>query len=215
MQFNDGYYALPAHEWQRPSLEGEQLLLDSFADLVADSHMGDGGRYRFRRYGKWRLQHGQLSKIDGSSIYQELHDNPLNGGVERTFAPLAPAQAENPFVEALILADAERLQLPQQQLFEVGFHCVRIVATPEAAGKPTPEGIHRDAEAYTVQHLIDRQGVRGGVFSAYDEDKRPVFHWLQLQRWDSLFFQGTLWHSASPIEGDGHRDILLIDFEPR
>ena len=215
MQFKDGYFALPASQWQIPQVEGQERLVAGFADLVPDGHMGDGGRYRFRRYGKWRLQQGQLERLKGSSIYQELHDNPLNGGVERTFAELSSAQTDNPFVEALILADAQRLGLPSDQVFEVGLHCVRIVATPEAAGKPTPEGIHRDAEAYTVQHLINRQGIRGGVFSAYDDEKRPVFHWLQLERWDSLFFVGSLWHSASPIQGDGHRDILLIDFDPR
>ena len=209
-----GYCALPAVDWGIPDLEGEAALLQGFEDLVQDTHMADGGSYRYRRYSRMLWQRGELSWLEGNSIYQDLKDNPLNGGINRTFAPLPEELLNNPFLRGVVLRDADLLGLSGN--WQVGIHCVRILARPEVPGQPTPEGIHRDAECYTVQHLVSRKNVRGGVFTAYDEEKHPVFHWLQLHRWDTLFFRGSLWHSATPVESDegGHRDILLIDFEP-
>lgn len=209
-----GYSALPHDRWVRPEVEGEARFVAGYDDLVADRYMADGGTYRLRRYSRLLWQNGRLFPLEGNSIYQELQDNPLNGGVRRTFAALPPGLLENSFLQAVIQSDATHLELEGD--WQVGIHCVRILARPSQPGLPTPEGIHRDAEHYTVQHLISRQGVRGGVFSAYDERKCPIFHWLQLHRWDTLFFCGRLWHSATPVESKegGHRDILLIDFEP-
>lgn len=209
-----GWRAVPAAQWGVPQVAGEDELVASWEDLVQDQHMADGGCYRFRRYSRLLWSQGSLSELSGNSIYQELIDNPLNGGVQRTFAPVLPEVLANPFLRAVILQDARALSLRGD--WQVGIHCVRILARPARPGLPTPEGVHRDAETYTVQHLIARRQVRGGVFTGYDEQKRPVFHWLQLQRWDTLYFQGKLWHSATPIESesDGYRDILLIDFVP-
>jgi hypothetical protein len=209
-----GWSAVPVSLWQVPAVAGEEQLVASWENLVQDQHMADGGCYRFRRYSRLLWQDGALSDLAGNSIYQELIDNPLNGGVQRTFAPLLPELLANPFLQSVIQRDAQLLAL--KGAWQVGIHCVRILARPLRPGLPTPEGVHRDAETYTVQHLIGRHAVRGGVFTGYNEEKQPVFHWLQLHRWDTLYFQGKLWHSATPVEsdGDGHRDILLIDFVP-
>lgn len=209
-----GYWARPADRWVRPSVPGEEALLASWGQLVQDQHMADGGTYRFRRYSRMLWSQGGLRPLEGNSIFQELKDNPLNGGVLRTFEPIPPKLLENPFLQGVVQSDAEALGL--QGDWQVGLHCVRILARPSQPGLPTPEGIHRDAEHYTVQHLIGRNQVKGGVFTAYDQDKRPIFHWLQLNTWDALFFVGSLWHSATPVESHqgGYRDILLVDFEP-
>lgn len=208
-----GYCAVPAAVWPDLNASGRDELMASWHSLAEDAHMADGGRYRFRRYSRLLWSDGQLTEMDGNSIYQELADNPLNGGVQRTFEPLLPAVLSNPYLQAVIQEDARALGLRGD--WRVGLHCVRILARPRQPGLPTPEGIHRDAEAYTVQHLIRRERVRGGVFTGYDELKQPVFHWLQLHPWDTLYFQGKLWHSASPVESEqqGHRDILLVDFD--
>ena len=209
-----GWSAVPAAQWPIPQVAGEDQLVASWEGLVQDRHMADGGCYRYRRYSRMLWLDGTLSELEGNSIFQELVDNPLNGGVQRTFAPLLSDVLANPFLQSVILQDARCLGL--EGAWQVGIHTVRILARPSRPGLPTPEGVHRDAETYTVQHLIARRQVRGGVFTGYDQEKRPVFHWLQLQRWDTLYFQGALWHSATPIESDsdGYRDILLIDFVP-
>ena len=189
--------------------------------------MGDGGRYRFRRFSRFlaKVENAEvgLEHLQGSSILQSIEDNPLNGGVERTFEPLEAEISSSLLLRELIAHDIRVIQTVDSRLFGepvvVGVHQGRIVALPESLGRPTPEGVHRDAEAYTFQHFWHRDGIQGGEFSAYDENKNQVFRWLQTERLDSVLFTGTTWHSASPISclGDserGYRDIFLIDFNP-
>jgi hypothetical protein len=100
----------------------------------------------------------------------------------------------------------------------VGVHQVRIVARGQSTGLPTPEGIHRDRERFTFQHFMARHNVVGGEFRAYDQQKTLCFAWLQEDCLDTVMFEGTTWHSATPIaardpHGEGYRDIFLIDFD--
>lgn len=222
-----GYLALPA-TLVRGSLPSELLprlrdLQESFADLVKDEFMADGGTYRFRRYSRFRLEGDQLAPLEGHSILQSREENPLNGGVVRTFAPLQASVANHPLLGALIWHDAGVAKECWPELFEkavqVGVHQVRIVTRVGESGLPTPEGIHLDGESFTFQHFIRRENARGGEFRAYDQSKRLVFSWLQEESLDSVAFRGTTWHSATPITTnpdaqEGHRDIFLIDFDP-
>lgn len=222
-----GYGALSADEvcGALPStalLELESLR-HSFSELVQDTFMNDGGTYRFRRYSRFRLEDMTLSPLAGHSIQQTREENPLNGGLLRTFAPLAESTHAHPLLRALILHDAEVASCCEGSVFEgpvqVGVHQVRIVAVGEQAGMPTPEGVHLDGESFTFQHFMGRDGVSGGEFFAYDQNKAPVFSWLQEACLDSVVFRGTTWHSATPITCNpgvpkGHRDIFLVDFDP-
>ena len=199
-------------------LTSQDEFLRAWTELEQDQFMGDGGTYRLRRYSRFTLQRGQLRLREGNSIYQSLHDNPLNGGIERTYSPLQPHIASHPILLHWIRRDSELLELGEGP-WTVGVHQVRIVARGRELGQPTPEGIHLDGESYTVLHMIGRHNIEGGVFSAYNSDKKPVFHWRQTRLWDTLAFTGTTWHGATPIrarqpeQGDGYRDILLIDFD--
>lgn len=211
------------------ALEHLPLVLDSFARLVRDPHMGDGGTYRYRRYARFAVANAEqgldrsLTLLEERSIFQTVEDNPVNGGVVRTFAPLAPEIAHGPFLQALIAWDLQRAlacdpELESRRLV-VGVHQVRIVAQGGEEGLPTPEGVHRDAERFTFQHFMARQHISGGEFRAYDQERRFAFGWQQEECLDTVMFEGDTWHSATPIrwtgEGDqGHRDILLIDFDP-
>lgn len=182
--------------------------------------MGDGGTYRFRRFSRFRFDStsGHLEALSDTSIYQSLEDNPLNGGVRRTFEGLRPEIAHDPLLQAMVRFDFANLPA-WPGLWVVGIHQVRIHAQGQSPGKPTPEGIHIDAETFTVQHLIGRTNIEGGVFKAYNAKRQPVFEWLQTQPLDSMFFTGTTLHSATDIhcaspERPGYRDIFLIDFDP-
>lgn len=222
-----GYALLPSHLVRNglplSALQELESLQTSFAGLVQDRHMNDGGTYRFRRYSRFRLEMGQLQPLEGNSILQSTEDNPLNGGVVRTFAPLSPIIAAHPLLRALIISDAKLACQCQEELaagpLQVGVHQVRIVAVEGASGLPTPEGIHLDGESFTFQHFLGRHDASGGAFQAYDQDKKLVESWLQQECLDSVVFRGTTWHSATPITCNpgalrGHRDVFLIDFDP-
>lgn len=89
------------------------------------------------------------------------------------------------------------------------------------SGHPTPEGVHRDDETYTAQHLIARHNIAGGINHFYGSGSDPTIDpeavWEQTSYFDSYYFDRSIWHSVSPIDcrnpGDaGHRDVILIDF---
>jgi len=178
--------------------------------------MADGGKYRFRRYGLYQLSAttGRLSHIPDASFYQSIEINPLNGGENRSFAP---------FLHELIRFDFAQLTSKKhiENDWLIGVHQIRITATTGVQGNPTPEGIHRDDETYTAQHLIARHNIGDGINYFYgsgsEPTTRPQAVWKQQCYFDSYYFDRSLWHSVSPIvsgnrDGDAHRDVILIDF---
>ncbi len=218
---------VPAYEFSFPPAlhESIDLFRRDWEHLEPDLYMADGGRYRLRRYGLYQLsaRSNRLSHIPDASFYQSSKTNPLNGGEHRHFAPLAADTVNNPFLRELIRFDFAQLTSKKhiEDDWLVGIHQIRILATTGVTGNPTPEGIHRDDETYTAQHLIARHNIGGGINYFYGSGPEPSIHphavWKQKFYFDSYYFDRSLWHSVSPIttgnrEGGGHRDVLLIDF---
>jgi len=222
------HYALvPSHEFSfAPELsESSERFRQDWEHLEPDPYMADGGDYRFRRYGLFKLSTttGRLSHIPSAPFYQSVKINPLNGGKHRRFAPLASDTVKNPFLGALIRFDIAQLTTNRhiENDWLIGVHQIRIIATPGVPGNPTPEGIHRDDENYTSQHLISRQNIGGGINYFYGNGPEatgvPQSVWEQKSYFDSYYFDRSQWHSVSPIVsgkhgGGGYRDVILIDF---
>ena len=221
------YALVPGHEFSfSPALhEARELLWRDWEHLEPDPCMADGGKYRFRRYGLYRLSAstGHLTHVPDASFYQSIEINPLNGGEDRHFAPLAADTVRNPFLRELMQFDFAQLTSKKQieDDWLIGVHQIRITATNGVQGNPTPEGIHRDDENYTAQHLVARHNIGGGINHFYgsgrEPTRRPRAVWKQESYFDSYYFDRSLWHSVSPItsgdrDGDGHRDVILIDF---
>jgi hypothetical protein len=142
--------------------------------------MADGGRYRLRRYGVFKLSAttGRLTHNPGASFYQSIEINPVNGGEHRHFAPLDADTIKNPFLRKLILFDFAQLTSKKhiEDDWLIGVHQIRILATTGVRGNPTPEGTHRDDENYTAQHLISRQNIGGGINYFYGNGSEPTEH---------------------------------------
>ncbi len=221
------YALVPSRKFSFPTAlhESAKLFRRDWEHLELDPYMADGGKYRLRRYGLYQLSAttGRLAYIPGACFYQSIEINPLNGGEQRHFAPLAADTVNNPFLGDLIWFDFA--QLPSKKHIEddwlVGIHQIRILATTGVPGNPTPEGIHRDDETYTAQHLISRHNINGGINYFYGSGPKPTRHpqavWKQESYFDSYYFDRSIWHSVSPIasgdcDGDGYRDVILIDF---
>lgn len=221
------YALIPAHDFLfTPAMQEsiEAFRLD-WEHLEADPYMADGGNYRFRRYGLFRLSAttGELSAIAGASFYQSAKINPLNGGQPRHFAPLTADIASNAFLREVILFDFAQLTANKHidDDWLIGVHQIRILAADGIPGNPTPEGTHRDDENFTAQHLIGRHNISGGINYFYGNGPAPTecpqVVWEQQVYFDSYYFDRSLWHSVSRIvlgdgDGDGYRDVLLIDF---
>jgi hypothetical protein len=222
------HYALvPSHHFSfsPDSNDSGEVFMRDWAHLEPDPYMADGGSYRSRRYGLYQLSAttGHLGHIPDASFYQSIEINSLNGGEQRHFAALGVDTVENPFLRELILFDLAQLTSNKhiEDDWLIGVHQIRIIATLGAPGNPTPEGIHRDDEYYTSQHLISRHNIGGGINYFYGNGREPTgvpqADWTQKSYFDSYYFDRSLWHSVSPIvsgegDGGGHRDVLLIDF---
>ena len=62
---------------------------ESWSDLEVDTYMGDGGRYRRRRFAVYAAaRQGAIVRGPHQPHYQGLDYNTLNGGIERWFKPV-------------------------------------------------------------------------------------------------------------------------------
>ena len=208
--------------------DSREIFVSEWDTLKLDLHMADSGSYRLRRYGVFEINQAslQLTYQSNSTFYQNLETNPLNGGINRKFSELLKSTIENHFLHSLIKLDFKSLpsSITRKNIsWRIGVHQIKIKSYPGCPGNPTPEGIHRDDEAFTVQHLIHRHNIAFGENLFYGDSKIPSLdakiRWLQKDFFDSYYFDKSIWHSVSPIESldginEGYRDVLLLDFVP-
>lgn len=197
-----------------------------FADLPADEYLPGGGKYRFRRYGRFRFLpcSGELTPMPQVDYFQSADINRVTGGYIRKFAPLSAGAFANPFLRELIRFDFNLFPVgraERQSVWEVQAHLIRVIASAGEQGHPTPEGIHRDGAEYASVHLAELLNARGGDVSLYDDDKRLLASFRLAGVMDCYFFHdASLWHQASPISPidkshQATRSILTFDYHHR
>src|SRR6201997_1290018 len=74
----------------------------SWEDLGLDAYMADGGRYRRRRFAAFRASSDGITRKPHQPHYQSRDYNPLNGGVERWFLPVADAIGAHPALHGIL-----------------------------------------------------------------------------------------------------------------
>jgi hypothetical protein len=100
-------------------------------------------------------------------------------------------------------------------------HQMRIVATPQAPGLPTPEGIHQDGTDFHTLHLFRRDNIEGGETTIYGLDREPIFRCTMRDVLDTLILEDPrIMHAVTPVAAAdgktvGNRDIFGIDFHYR
>ncbi|MGH8546981.1 MAG: 2OG-Fe dioxygenase family protein, partial [Gammaproteobacteria bacterium] len=212
-----------------PDMEGHwEELRGDWNHLPADACLKDSGRYRFRRYDRFffRPVSGDLRPLPHTAFFQGKGFNKLHGGIKREFAALRKLTFDNIFLRELIKFDFSQFSpksTTMQKPWEVGIHEIRIVAEPAAAGKPTPEGPHRDGYKFIAMHLIRRQNILGGVTTICDKRKQPLQALTLLDPLDSVYVEDSrVIHDVTPIYSEknnvpGIRDMLIVtyDYHPR
>ena len=78
------------------SLEALGALAPSWNDLPPDDYLRDGGRYRQRRHACFVVGADDCVRVPHRAHYQPLDYNALHGGLQRWFAPMAPATVDAP-----------------------------------------------------------------------------------------------------------------------
>jgi hypothetical protein len=197
-------------------------LTACWEDLPLDEELADGGSYRHRRYGRLSVRSGDTgitaSPLPHAPFQQSADDIPIYGGRQRVFAPMSQETLMRPALLSLVGFDTYvAAELTGISDWAVNVHLIRIIAEPNAPGLPTPEGKHRDGHAFVGMHMMRRQ-CHGGDSIVY-RDGRPPMRLTLMRPLDSLIVDDkAVTHEVTPIssngEGNGVRDMLLVDLNP-
>jgi hypothetical protein len=221
-----GFVALEASRF-RP-LVGEAALGDwstfarSWEHLEIDEYMADGGRFRRRRFARFSAAGLVVRREPHGPHFQGREYNALNGGIDRWFEPVTEAIAEHPVTRRLldlcvdVFTNASTDSGPPAWRIEM--HQFRIEPSPSEAGKPTPEGMHRDGVDWVFVGLVARTGVAGGVTGIGDARGRSLGAFTLSEPMDAVFLDDhRVRHGVTPIEiltpgVPAHRDVLVLTF---
>ena len=205
--------------WLEP---GWEAFAQSWNGLAEDRYMADGGRYRRRRFAVFRVERGTIVRLPHQPHFQALTYNRLNGGVARWFAPVSDAIATHPITRR-ILGEAAALfdtALPSGGAsWHVEMHQFRIAARQDAAGLPTPEGVHRDGVDGVVVMLVGRSNVASGITEIFDPHGGKLGAFTLARPGDTVFLDDArVFHGVTPIVplDPAHpalRDVLVVTFQ--
>lgn len=171
-----------------------------WAHLTLDTYMGDGGTYRFRRYGEFETRPGyERRQLPHAPYEQPQYINSLNGNVARKFDPLEPGFVDHLVLSRLLdwLTKLCDQCIGQACRWNIRLHPYRITTDGSGAGHPTPEGLHRDGVDFISTVMVCRRNVIGGETTITDADGQ-------------VLWQRTLLHSMDLLIGDDHRTMHSV-----
>lgn len=197
---------------------------ESWNDLEVDTYMGDGGRYRRRRFGVYEAERqGTIVRGAHQPHYQGLSYNNLNGGIERWFKPVTDEIGDGASMRTILeYCRALFCRLaPETAKWHVEVHQFRIEAKTGEQGKPTPEGMHRDGVDYVLVLLINRRNIASGTTTVHDLDKRALGSFTLTDPLDAaLVDDARCYHGVTPVEPENpaqpaYRDVLVVTFKKK
>ena len=197
---------------------------ESWGDLEVDTYMGDGGRYRRRRFGVWHAgRQGAIQRGTHQPHYQGVNYNTLNGGIERWFKPITDEIGNGASMRTILeycRALFSKLA-PETAQWHIEGHQFRIEARQGELGKPTPEGLHRDGVDYVLVLLIARRNIRSGTTTVHDLDRRVLGSFTLTDPLDAaLVDDARCYHGVTPVEPENpaqpaYRDVLVVTFKKK
>lgn len=203
-----GQLAIAADHWA--------ALVRSWNDLGPDLYMADGGRYRRRRHATFACDQGRFTRKPHQPHFQSRDYNPLNGDVQRWFDPVEQATIDNGAMHSIFAFCARSFPLAGPQHVEM--HQFRIEASLAEAGRPTPEGMHRDGVDWVFVMLVDRRNVGEGVTRIGAPDGQPLGEFTLAQAGDAVLIDDhRILHGVTEIHGvdpaqPAWRDALVLTF---
>jgi hypothetical protein len=190
---------------------------ESWNHLAVDNWMADGGRYRRRSFAVFRVGPDAIVREVHQPHFQERLNNPLNGGVDRWFAPTSNEVAGGTVLRTLLRAVTGIIEWGTgSRLWHVEVHQFRITAGVGQVGSPTPEGVHRDGVDWVFMMFIDRFGVSGGETEIHSIDGEFIDRFTLKQPLEAVCLNDKrLLHGATPIAclpscSEGYRDVLVV-----
>ncbi|WP_439594318.1 2OG-Fe dioxygenase family protein [Falsiroseomonas sp.] len=196
----------------------------SWDGMPLDQHMADGGRYRRRRHAVLSARAGMpgLVREADAPHWQARDHNPLNGGIQRHFEPIPRAITASAGFAGI--ADWARQAFDAAdpgQDWHIEAHQFRIEAAPDAAGRPTPEGMHRDGVDWVLVLLVRRENVDEGVTEIATPDGTRLGAFTLTEPLDAVLLDDhRILHGVTPVvphdaSRPAWRDVLVLTFRRR
>jgi len=209
-------------EAHRPLMDWNRFA-DSWDDLVVDNYMADHGRYRKRRHAVYSVSAaGAIERLLAQPHVQAIEYNPLNGGIERWFEPVREDVGKGPTMRSILSWCAQLFgELLPGVDWHVEVHQFRIEAQGFVAGKPTPEGMHRDGVDYVLVLLLQRRNIDSGTTMIGDDDKGFFSSFTLTEPFDAaLVDDRKVFHGVTAVEAHdankpAYRDVLVVTFRQK
>lgn len=191
----------------------------SWNTLGDDGYLAARGRHRRRRHAVFAAgADGAIRHEPHQPHYQSLTYNTLQGGIERWFEPVAPAIAEGASLRRILAfcRDGFGALAPQVASWRIEAHQFRIEARADAAGEPTPEGVHRDGVDYVLVLLVDRENIERGTTTIHAPDGRELGQFTLARAFDAaLLDDHRVFHGVTPVVPKdpaqaAYRDVLVV-----
>ena len=204
------------------SLADWPVFAASWNTLGDDRYLAARGRHRRRRHAVFTADaDGAIRREPHQPHYQSLAYNALQGGIERWFEPLDPAIADGASLRRILAfcRDGFGALAPKTRNWRIEVHQFRIEACADAAGEPTPEGVHRDGVDYVLVLLIDRENIERGTTTVHAPDGRELGQFTLVQAFDAaLLDDRRVFHGVTPVVPKdpaqaAHRDVLVVTFK--
>ena len=183
--------------------------------------MADGGRYRRRRHAVFMARdQGAITRAAHQPHYQSRHYNTLNGGIERWFEPVEAEIGASATCMALLALcrDVFSTVSPATPAWHIEMHQFRIEAKPGAAGKPTPEGMHRDGVDFVLVMMVKRTNIKSGETIMTSADGTTLGQFTLTEPFDAVLLDDHhVFHGVTPVEAldptqPAYRDVLVVTF---
>ncbi len=196
---------------------------ESWNALGMDRYMADGGRYRRRRHGAFSVSDAGVRRKAHQPHYQSRDYNALNGGIARWFTPVDEAVSSGVVMQTILhrcfdLFDGLTDPAVRPDSWHVETHQFRIEARSDAAGKPTPEGMHRDGVDWVLVLLVRRENIASGETTIHDLAKVPLGSFTLTDPLDAaLVDDNRVYHGVTPVSPldpgrAAYRDVLVVTF---
>ena len=222
----DGFAFVQAPE-MRAVLEAARLrdwgsFAASWDDLGIDTYMADGGRYRRRRFALSALHRpGSCASRISRIIRAATTTSSMVGssaGSSRSPRRSPPSGADRNLEASQALFDGMTPAAVRPAAWHVEVHQFRIEARPGEAGRPTPEGMHRDGVDWVLVLMVRRENIASGETTIYDLVKRPLGSFTLTAPLDSaLVDDSRVYHGVTAVTAidprlPAYRDVLVVTF---
>lgn len=217
----EGWTVIAAKElmrWLHTDAATLEALRGTWNDLPPDTHLKDGGHYRFRRHSCFEVDvaGARLTQVPHRAHWQPVIYNALHGGIERWFEPITPAVTQHPQWQGLLLGLGQLVaQVKQVPRWYVEAHQFRVDTTG-GIGRPTPEGAHRDGVDFVAVIMLDRHEIKGGETRVFEANGPHGMRFTLEEPWSTLLLDDArVIHESTPIQplGEhGWRDTLVLTY---